>query len=147
MLALTSFYSGTSFQHRAHFARRLTATLLRSETEEPQAGYKAGQGFGKKKQVEVEAPATPATLQSGSTEITTTQVMEIPKNLYETPRMRREAELDEKIRKLKEEEDLVAEDTSVGAVPELVANRMASRIAVFFGIPVFGGKHTFRAVC
>ncbi len=36
--------------------------------------------------------------------------------------------LDEKIRRLKEEEDLIASDPSVGAVPELVANRMLGRI-------------------
>ena len=58
---------------------------------------------------------------------------------------RRLSELDEKIRKLKEEEALIASDPSVGAVPELVANRMIRRIGFFFGIPVFGGLSLFIA--
>jgi len=52
-------------------------------------------------------------------------------------------ELDEKIKKLKEEEALIASDPSVGAVPEIVADRMIGRIAAFFGIPVFGGLAIF----
>eukprot|EP00596_Hydrurales_sp_CCMP1899_P007738 CAMPEP_0119042258 /NCGR_PEP_ID=MMETSP1177-20130426/14492_1 /TAXON_ID=2985 /ORGANISM="Ochromonas sp, Strain CCMP1899" /LENGTH=192 /DNA_ID=CAMNT_0007008911 /DNA_START=329 /DNA_END=907 /DNA_ORIENTATION=+ len=63
--------------------------------------------------------------------------------LYMTPRARREAELDEKIARLKEEEDLIATDPSVGAVPELVADRMIGRIIAFFGVPVFGGLAIF----
>ena len=45
----------------------------------------------------------------------------------------REANLIEMERRLKEEEDLIASDPSVGAVPEVVANRMIGRIAAFFG--------------
>jgi len=36
-------------------------------------------------------------------------------------------------RRLKEEEDLISSDPSVGAVPEVVADRMIGRIAAFFG--------------
>eukprot|EP01031_Cornospumella_fuschlensis_P035780 gene35780-43398_t len=50
-----------------------------------------------------------------------------------------------KLDKLKEEEALVASDPSVGAVPEIVANRMIRRIAFFFGLPVFGGLLIFAA--
>ena len=38
--------------------------------------------------------------------------------------------LNEKIVKIKEEEDLIASDPSVGAVPEYVANRMISRVVM-----------------
>ncbi len=41
------------------------------------------------------------------------------------------------------EEDLLAEDSSVGAVPQKVADRMMQRIAVCFGVPVFGGLSVF----
>jgi hypothetical protein len=34
-------------------------------------------------------------------------------------------------------------DPSVGAVPELVADRMIGRIIAFFGVPVFGGLAIF----
>ena len=63
--------------------------------------------------------------------------------LFKSKRARQEALLDEKIAKLKEEEDLLASDPSVGAVPELVADRMIGRIAAFFGIPVFSGLAIF----
>lgn len=56
---------------------------------------------------------------------------------------RREILLDEKIRQVRDEEQLIASDPSVGAVPELVADRMIGRIATFFGIPVFGGLAIF----
>lgn len=109
----------------------------------------AGKGFGKKKEVvkeselkqpfnarlnpSAETAATDVTLPAGRSE---------EKNLYATPRARREAELDEKIARLKEEEDLISSDPSVGAVPELVADRMIGRIVAFFGVPVFGGMQT-----
>jgi hypothetical protein len=50
-------------------------------------------------------------------------------------------ELDEKIARLKEEEDLIATDPSVGAVPEMVADRMIGRIIAFFGVPIFGSMY------
>lgn len=65
--------------------------------------------------------------------------------MYQSITARRLSELDDKIRKLKEEEALIASDPSVGAVPELVANRMIRRIGFFFGIPVFGGLCIFVA--
>lgn len=51
----------------------------------------------------------------------------------------------QKLAALKEEEELLNGDPSVGAVPELVANRMIRRIVTFFGIPVFGGIGIFVA--
>jgi hypothetical protein len=119
--------------------------------------YKKGEkkGFGRKKiaVVEpeqqkqpfnarlVEKKTTPVV--DGDNNVTVTEEKKVGDNLYQTPRARREAELDEKIARLKEEEDLIATDTSVGAVPELVANRMIGRIIAFFGIPVFGGLAIF----
>lgn len=55
------------------------------------------------------------------------------------------ATLKQKIQALKEEEELISSDPSVGAVPEIVANRMINRIAAFFGIPVFGGLAVFAS--
>jgi hypothetical protein len=51
--------------------------------------------------------------------------------------------LQDKIRRVQEEEDLIATDASVGAVPEIVADRMLGRIVAFFGVPVFGGLAIF----
>ena len=45
----------------------------------------------------------------------------------------REANLVDMKRRLKDEEDLISSDPSVGAVPEIVADRMIGRIAAFFG--------------
>ncbi len=63
--------------------------------------------------------------------------------LFKSTRARQEAILDEKIARLREEEELLATDPSVGAVPEMVADRMIGRIATFFGVPVFGGLAIF----
>jgi hypothetical protein len=63
--------------------------------------------------------------------------------LFKSNRERDEALLDEKIARLKEEQDMLATDPSVGAVPEMVADRMIGRIATFFGVPVFGGLAIF----
>ena len=63
--------------------------------------------------------------------------------MFQDQRSKSMVELDDKIRRLKEEEDLIASDPSVGAVPEIIANRMITRIAGFFGIPVFGGLAIF----
>mmetsp|Transcript_10017 Transcript_10017/g.16752 ORF Transcript_10017/g.16752 Transcript_10017/m.16752 type:complete len:254 (+) Transcript_10017:81-842(+) len=64
-------------------------------------------------------------------------------DMYKRKQQRKEEALQEKIAKLREEEELIASDPSVGAVPELVADRMIRRIAVFFGVPVFGGLTIF----
>jgi hypothetical protein len=111
-------------------------------SDEDTASSTAGKGFGKK----VVPNVTPLT--ESANRDTSTVSTEVPmassspevKNLYNTPRARREAELDEKIQRLREEEELLATDPSVGAVPELIADRMIGRIATFFGVPVFGGK-------
>jgi hypothetical protein len=52
----------------------------------------------------------------------------------------RKEDIARKMKELEEEEALIASDPSVGAVPEIVANRMITRMAGFFGIPVFGGE-------
>lgn len=112
-------------------------------------GDESGKGFGKKK----EAAKVPDQKQpfntrlnpaeeSATNAISSSDIKVEEKRSYITPRARREAELDEKIARLKEEEDLLSTDPSVGAVPELVADRMIGRIVAFFGIPVFGGELT-----
>eukprot|EP00595_Chromulina_sp_UTEXLB2642_P002117 CAMPEP_0196765982 /NCGR_PEP_ID=MMETSP1095-20130614/16437_1 /TAXON_ID=96789 ORGANISM="Chromulina nebulosa, Strain UTEXLB2642" /NCGR_SAMPLE_ID=MMETSP1095 /ASSEMBLY_ACC=CAM_ASM_000446 /LENGTH=153 /DNA_ID=CAMNT_0042125591 /DNA_START=358 /DNA_END=819 /DNA_ORIENTATION=- len=63
--------------------------------------------------------------------------------MFKLNRLKQREELNKKIKELKDEEDLIATDPSVGAVPELVANRMITRIAGFFGVPVFGGLLIF----
>eukprot|EP00597_Dinobryon_sp_UTEXLB2267_P005311 CAMPEP_0170061670 /NCGR_PEP_ID=MMETSP0019_2-20121128/3159_1 /TAXON_ID=98059 /ORGANISM="Dinobryon sp., Strain UTEXLB2267" /LENGTH=229 /DNA_ID=CAMNT_0010267575 /DNA_START=82 /DNA_END=771 /DNA_ORIENTATION=- len=66
-------------------------------------------------------------------------------DLFKRKESRREDNLVDMKRRLKEEEDLISTDPSVGAVPEVVADRMIGRIAAFFGIPVFGGLGIFVA--
>ena len=66
-------------------------------------------------------------------------------DMFKKKRQVQQESLDEKIQRLRLEEELLASDPSVGAVPELVANRMLGRIIVFFGIPVFGGLSIFVA--
>lgn len=65
--------------------------------------------------------------------------------MFLSMRQRREDALDEKINQLREVDEQIASDPSVGAVPEVVANRMIGRIATFFGVPVFGGLSIFVA--
>lgn len=123
-----------AFQPRLHACRH--ATRLRSE--------ETGKGFGKKKvavkETSAKQPFNTRLNSESETPESTAIVRSKDENLYQTPRARREAELDEKIARLKEEEDLISGDTSVGAVPELIADRMIGRIIAFFGVPVFGGK-------
>jgi hypothetical protein len=64
-------------------------------------------------------------------------------NMFKNIRQRREDALDSKISQLRTEEELIASDPSVGAVPEVVANRMLGRMILFFGLPVFGGLAIF----
>ena len=123
-----------AFQPRLHACRQVT----RLHSEE------SGKGFGKKKaaikEVATKQPFNARLNPESETPESTAIVRSKDENLYQTPRARREAELDEKIARLKEEEDLISGDTSVGAVPELIADRMIGRIIAFFGVPVFGGK-------
>lgn len=65
--------------------------------------------------------------------------------MFQTARESRLRSIKAKKSILEEEEALIASDPSVGAVPELVADRMIRRIAFFFGIPVFGGLAIFVA--
>lgn len=113
---------------------------------------KGGKGFGvKKSAVEVTA-ADKSDLDSKSNEdvkdsetptLTTFESKFESTKYYKSEMTKRQTELDEKISKLREEEALMASDPSVGAVPELVANRMLGRIVVLAGIPVFGGLAIF----
>ena len=127
-----------AFQPRHNLCR--ISTRLRSE--------EAGKGFGKKKAAIKEpdqkqpfnSRLNPESSNSPEDAVAMSSTRSEEKNLYVTPRARREAELDEKIARLKEEEDLISSDPSVGAVPELVADRMIGRIVAFFGVPVFGGR-------
>lgn len=64
-------------------------------------------------------------------------------NMFKNKQVRAIESLEEKIARVQAEEDLIADDPSVGAVPELVADRMLGRIIAFFGIPVFGGLAVF----
>ena len=62
---------------------------------------------------------------------------------FKRMREQREQELDEKIARLAEQDAAVAADPSVGAVPQRVADRMITRIALGAGLPVFGGLAIF----
>jgi len=96
-------------------------------------------GFGKKRVDEAKAKVAEAKAEEDAKLESTILTSKMMLNV----RARRETELDEKISKLREEEALLATDPSVGAVPELIANRMIGRIATFFGVPVFGGLAIF----
>ena len=63
--------------------------------------------------------------------------------MFKTKLQKQKELLQLKINEFEKEENLIATDPSVGAVPELVANRMITRIIGFFGIPVFGGLAIF----
>jgi hypothetical protein len=74
---------------------------------------------------------------------TATDSKDIDKYMYDKIISKKEILLEEKIRALREQEFELSQDLSVGAVPEIIANRMITRIAGFFGIPVFGGLAIF----
>jgi hypothetical protein len=138
LISVAALLCSTVAFHPRHNAFRPATRLHLSDDSGNQ-----GKGFGKKKVAVKEAEVKqPFNTRLDSTTEAPSKALVQPedKNLYQTPRARREAELDEKIARLKEEEDLISSDTSVGAVPELVADRMIGRIVAFFGIPVFGGK-------
>ena len=52
-------------------------------------------------------------------------------DLFKTKREQRQLSLNDKIQQLREEDELLATDPSVGAVPELVANRMLGEYIIF----------------
>lgn len=128
-----------------------------------QKKYKSGTGFGTKKvesepieddsnaslNVENSEVAPKELLESNEESINTSSMStdDIIKStsMYKKARQRQEMELDEKIQKLQQQEIEQAADPSVGAVPELIANRMITRIAWFLGIPLFGGLSIFVA--
>lgn len=108
-------------------------------------GSSRGKGFGSSR------PEKPSESTSSlePTDLKTQQADNSFKEVYEktdyfkNELKKREDALDEKIQRLREEEQLMASDPSVGAVPELVANRMLGRIIVLAGLPVFGGLAIF----
>ena len=117
--------------------------------------YAAGKGFGnipKNPETPLPPSSTATTTSADPIEATSSPPVSAGSSIddlvsstkrFKTLKSRRVEELEEKIQRLKEEEDLLATDPSVGAVPELVANRMITRIAFFFGVPVFGGLSLF----
>lgn len=151
VLLLCGYAASSRFVLRPLVGRRRcgVSALKSSASDDTDNGksYQAGQGFGKKKEPVIAAavgePGAASTLAAGDATTAAAPTSAAPPRLYESPRQRREAELDDKIRRLREEEDLLATDPSVGAVPELVANRMITRIAVLAGVPVFGGLAIF----
>jgi len=68
---------------------------------------------------------------------------DVDKYMYDKIISKKEILLEEKIRALREQEIELSQDLSVGAVPELVANRMIGRIVSFLGVPVFLGMSIF----
>jgi hypothetical protein len=74
---------------------------------------------------------------------TATDSKDIDKYMYDKIISKKEILLEEKIRALREQEFELSQDLSVGAVPELVANRMIGRIVSFLGVPVFLGMSIF----
>ena len=75
--------------------------------------------------------------------LTATDSKDIDKYMYDKIMLKKEISLEEKIRALREQEFELSQDLSVGAVPELVANRMIGRIVSFLGIPVILGMSIF----
>jgi hypothetical protein len=63
--------------------------------------------------------------------------------VFKKRRERQLMNLEQNMKELREEEELIASDATVGAVPEVIADRMLGRIITFFGIPVFGGLLIF----
>ena len=93
-------------------------------------------GFGRPKIV----ASSKEIIADASTSIETDgAVQKIPE--MKTPRQRMIEELDSKIKTLQEEEQLLASDPSVGAVPEIVANRMIGRIVRIFPPSVRADRH------
>lgn len=82
-------------------------------------------------------------VKSESTNILTDNEKIRSTKLFRKMKLEKIRSLEEKLKYLKDEETLIASDPSVGAVPELVADRMIKRITLFFGIPVFGGLMIF----
>jgi hypothetical protein len=133
---------------RVHNVNTIHATSLYLNNEK-----KAPKGFGKiKPTTEVKAPINlPPTTANKLENKSDSKVDEdfnyddiiLNTQMFRSVKARDEERLNEKIQLLKDEEELIATDPSVGAVPEIVANRMIGRIAWFFGVPVFGGLTVF----
>jgi hypothetical protein len=119
------------------------------ETEAPEAEIEteddSPRGFGKPRQKQEQQKNNKKKRKSAGDMVADQKIEGAINSSPRFTRMRdaRERELDEKIRRLKEQDDEVALDPSVGAVPQVVADRMITRIATFFGVPVFGGLAIF----
>jgi Photosynthesis affected mutant 68 len=144
--AIISFLLGALLGTAAF--RAPLALRWRSSLYDNDAGSSTrGKGFGNS--AKPEKPAETTTLPSEQADLKTQQADDSFKEVYEKTDYfkkelkKREDALDEKIQRLREEEQLMASDPSVGAVPELVANRMLGRIVVLAGLPVFGGLAIF----
>jgi hypothetical protein len=135
LLVLTCTHS---FKFTSHFRETSRSRL-----------FQGGKGFGKKNEIKPEPRIQESKTGANRAEVEpATDALDAQikgTQMFQNMNARRVMELEEKIQKLKDEDDLIASDPSVGAVPELVANRMISRIAVFFGVPVFGGIALFIA--
>jgi hypothetical protein len=126
-----------------------------SRMYEEKPSFESGQGFGKSTQApvlvseeeggEVDEQMEIKLQEISQKDAATLTVEEkiLSTTMFQRQKSRKEDILAEKIQKLREEDELLASDPSVGAVPELVADRMIRRIAVFFGVPVFGGLSIF----
>ena len=105
--------------------------LPSSQTDiEDSEAVKTFKGFGRKKAQSVPEPNVEMKIQA--------KLVEPPKSvgdinvekeilstkMFKNIEKKREEALNEKIQRLREEEELIASDPSVGAVPELIANRM-----------------------
>lgn len=116
-----AFLHSNAFQCTKNILRCRISLSKKDEMDQPK-------GFGRPKTpVVTSTPSAPFVEDDGLVTKINTEIEVKPASL-KTRRQLMIDELDEKIKKLKDEEDLIASDPSVGAVPELVANRMIGRI-------------------
>lgn len=75
----------------------------------------------------------------------TEEEMIVRSKMYVDRRLRKEQSIQGRIDILREEEQIILSEPGGGTLPEYVADRMIRRIALFFGVPVFGGLGLFVA--
>lgn len=146
VLLLLLLWVGYGYQYQ-HVAVRLRHAGRLNAADDA-----SGKGFGKPKKAAVarevvsDSAASSQSAAGGApveTAVAAVAGGETKRDYFKDDMTRRQRQLDEKIARLQEEEALMATDPSVGAVPELVADRMLGRIVTFFGVPVFGGLAIF----
>ncbi len=160
-------FHGLSLTHRIRKVDRLpTITRLYEKVAQSSS---SGKGFGKVSKPREPTPIPPEPIENDTTDISTntsntntpiTQTTLDPKEEYTQLTkqqkkdnlpyfQKRRQELKESIiskrRQLEQLQAGAKADPSVGAVPEMIADRMIRRIVIFFGIPVFGGLGIFAA--